>query len=88
MDEKDISCRDVFAIWEKEFPPAAEPPKQEETLFKIEEEQQPVEPEQAPVIPPAAPSIELPKDFEENLVNKITSAILEKLSAQGGEQNG
>lgn len=87
MDEKDISCRDVFAIWEKEFPPVAEPPKQEDTLFKIEEEK-PAEPEQAPEIPPATPSFELPKDFEENLVNKITSAILEKLSAQGGEQNG
>lgn len=78
--EKEISSRDVFDIWEKEFPPEPETPKKEETLFTIEEEV-PAEPEQAPVVQPT-PQIELPKGFEDELVNKITNTILEKLKPQ------
>ena len=82
--EKEISSRDVFDIWEKEFPPTPESPKKEETLFTIEEEA-PTEPEQAPVVQ-STPQIELPKGFEEDIVNKITNAILEKLKPQEGNE--
>lgn len=81
--EEAISSRDIFAIYEKENPVVEEPPKQPEKLFEIEEEPSKA-PEQAPVIPQA---VSLPEGFEENLVNKITNAILEKLKpTEGGDE--
>ena len=80
--EEAISSRDIFAIYEKENPVVPEEPKQPEKLFEIEEEPAKA-PKQAPVIPQA---VSLPEEFEENLVNKITNAILEKLKpTEGGE---
>lgn len=32
--------------------------------------------------------VTLPENFEENLVNKITAAVLNKINEKGGENNG
>lgn len=73
-----IKPETFFDLYEKTKPVEVkvEQPK-EETLFEPEKSE--VKPEQ---------KFELPEGFEENLINKISSAILEKLQpTQGGENN-
>lgn len=80
---EEISCRDVFAIYEKENPVAPEEPKKEETLFVIDEPE-PAPIEQPAQLTPTPQEIKLPEGFEDILVEKI----LAKLSEKKEEQNG
>ena len=62
----------IFELYEETKPKEVEV-KKEETLFE-------------PEVKEETQTVTLPEGFEENLINKITEAIMSKLKPEGGDE--